>query len=119
MRVVFTPIPANSFAVRVWRDVPPGDEFPEDKSNYQFACNLHHIDDDTCDSSLAIGEFDNDMAIAIGVKLAELGYKKLLLSRPHGHKATRWAEFSHTENGLDYYAVDLEAAMRKLNAQKR
>lgn len=115
MRILATPIPSKSHGIRVWHNLEPGDCLPENKEAYSFACNLLHIDDVTCEVAQAIGKFNNEIAIQLGIKAVELGYRKLIFGRATGRAATRWAEFTHTENGLDYYAVDLEAAVRKLN----
>lgn len=107
MRIVVTPIPNKSYGVRVWPNLEDSKELPEDKRSYTFACNLIHVDDDTCEVTQAMGEFSNEIAIQLGLKAIELGYKILTFSRSTGGPVTRWATYIKTENGLDYYQVDL------------
>lgn len=107
MRVIAVEIPSKSHGIRVWPELEPGLELPEDKSPYSFACNLVHIDENTCEVTQAIGDFSNEVAIGIGLKAIELGYTQLIFCRSQGGPATRWATYLKTDNGLDYYQVNL------------
>lgn len=110
MKIVATPIPNNSHGVRVWLNQPPGDD--DTGEPYEFACNLCRIDEEHCEVSQAIGELSNDVAILIGLKAIELGYKHLTFSRTAGGNATRWARHIRTEGGFDHYDVDLSKALK-------
>ena len=113
MRLIATSIPPKSYGVRVWLDLPPGDELPEDKRPYDFACNLIHIDDDTCEVTQAIGKLTKGVAILIGKKTKELGYKRLLFCRAFGHAATHWGAKVNSQDGLDFYEIDLHEALQR------
>jgi hypothetical protein len=118
MKLVVTPIPENSHGIRVWNELPAGNELPLEKIPYQFACNLNHVDSDTCEVAQAVGDMTSETVIRIGLTAMELGYKFLIFQRSVGHFATRWAEYSHTEDGLDHYKVDLKKALEIYKARK-
>ena len=110
MRLLATPIPDGSHGVRVWVGLSPGDVEPKGDP-YQFACNLCHISDDLCEVSQAIGDLSNEVAVLIGLKAHELGYKRLTFRRSMGGLATRWATLTTRKDGMDYYTVDLDRAL--------
>lgn len=113
MRIVATPIPDKSHGIRVWKDISPGNDIPENRDPYTFACNLVHVDDDTCELAQAIGTFNRKVALFVGLKALELGYKKMVFYRPAGKEGTRYASYVSTENGFDHYEVDLlETALK-------
>ena len=78
MRLVATRIPEGSHGIRVWVSLGPGDDLPEKKVPYDFACNLIHVDSETCELAQAIGVFNTKVAFAIGRKAKELGYIKMI-----------------------------------------
>ncbi len=67
----------------------------------------HPMEESACVVGFIKGRLTNEMNILIGKKCAELGFKKMIFSRPAGDKATRHATFTHSADGLDWYAVDL------------
>jgi len=111
MRVIASPIPDGSHGVRVWIHESSGPDEPESKADYDFACNLNRVSDTECYISQAIGDLSDEAAILIGVEAYRLGYRLLTFRRSAGGKATRWATYSHTDDGMDYYYVDLVKAM--------
>jgi hypothetical protein len=111
MKLVVEPIPEGSHGIRVWNNLPPGDELPPDKDDYSFACNLKHIDAKVCEVAQAVGDMTSETVVRIGLAAIRLGYETLIFQRSVGHFATRWAEYSHTEDGLDHYKVDLKKAL--------
>ena len=111
MRTVAVPIPDKSHGIRVWDQLPESSEVPKNKEPYDFVCVLKHIDDSTCEVTHAMGDLSNEVSIAIGQKAFDLGYEKLLFCRSSGGPASRWATFLRSEDGLDYYEVDLKRTM--------
>lgn len=55
------------------------------------------------------GHLNNEVNEAIAAKAFKMGWHTMYLTRPAGANVTRWAQFSHTEDGLDHYTVDLKA----------
>src|SRR6056297_2437418 len=105
MKIIATPIPKGSHGVRVWINLPPG--LKDTGEDYDFACNLVHVDKKTCKIAQAKGKLNNEVAIEIGLKAIALGYKVLKFHRSMGGLATRWATLVRSEDGMDYYIVDL------------
>lgn len=101
--------------MRVWRHLDPSTDLPEHKDSYSFACNLLHIDDDTCEVAQAMGDLDHEVALAIGAKAIELGYKRLIFCRSTGGPAVREAAYVRTHDELDYYEIDLIEALNASN----
>lgn len=116
MKIVAVPIPDGSHGLRVFRDKMPEDH--QDGDPYDFTCNLCHIDRTTCEVTHAMGDLDNEVAIGIGIKAIDLGYKRLRFERSMGGLATRWAKFDGTKKGMDHYSVDLQKALAILKQRK-
>lgn len=111
MRLIVTLIPDKSHGIRVWSSLNSLDELPLDKASYDFCCNLLRVDDTTCEVAQAMGKLTDEVAIALGMKAIEIGYKRLTFARSAGGPATRWATRIGTHDGLDYYTIDLIEAL--------
>ena len=114
MRIVLSPIPEGSHGVRLWLRLDPGDTFPVDKDPYDFVCTLIHVDDETCEVAQALGKLNNMALKGIGLKAAQLGYKKLTFCRPKGGSCTSRAQYVRTADNLDYYEVDLVSVLENI-----
>lgn len=114
MRIIAVPLPEHSHGVRVWSSLNALDELPLDKASYDFCCNLIRVDDQTCEVAQAMGKLTDEVAVALGMKAIELGYKKLTFARSAGGPATHWATKVGTHDGLDYYQIDLIGALNAI-----
>lgn len=116
MRLIATPLPEKSHGIRVWSALNPLDQLPLDKASYDFCCNLLRVDETTCEVAQAMGNLTDEVAIALGTKAIELGYKRLTFARSAGGPATHWATKIGTHDGLDYYTIDLIEALKAFKA---
>jgi hypothetical protein len=71
--------------------------------------------DDGVECHFVKGELSDEINAMIGLKAYEMGYKMFYFSRPCNDNASRWANFIKTEDGLDYYSIDLEASLTARN----
>ncbi|QIB67186.1 hypothetical protein [Kineobactrum salinum] len=110
MEITSTPIRDKSNAFRVFFDkalTADGRPAPIDVVGL-----LEHVDDDVCEVTLTKGDLSNEVNIEIGLEAIRLGYKKLEFHRSMGGLATRWATLVRRADGMDYYHVDLEKAVK-------
>lgn len=115
MRVIASPIPDGSQGVRVWVHEPAGDDEPSSKPDYDFCCVLIRLSDTECEVAQAMSRLTSritgDAFAQVGLKAYALGYRVMRFRVKKGRKATRWATYSHTADGMDHYTVDLARAM--------
>ena len=105
MQIEAEKIPQGSYCIRVWHDSK------QYYGDYDVVATLLPRGDGLAEVGFTMGNLTNDVNIAIGLKAYELGFKKLRICVSHGHKVSRWAIFSHSDDKFDYYNVDLVAAV--------
>ena len=60
-----------------------------------------------CYVNFVTGPLDHETNALIMGALVKAGYTKAWMAVPSGKKCTRLSKFSHTENGLDWYYVEV------------
>lgn len=112
MRLIATPIPAESHEIAIWPDLPPGDE--DTGEPIETVCNLHHLTQYECRVTKAKGHLSDEINIAIGLKALELGYRIMHYTVKSGSGASHRGEYLKTVGDMDYYRVDLIKAAAEL-----
>lgn len=72
MRVVADEILPGSYAVRVWTNAEPGDEWAP--GPYHTACVINRLSEELCEIAPCIGVLSNELNIMLGLKCMELGF---------------------------------------------
>lgn len=105
MRLTANLLQTGSYAVRIWPDAPPGIGWAP--GPYGTVCVIEPLTQDECQIAPCRGVLNNEINIALGIKCLSLGFKVMHFSVEEGMKVTRWAEYTKTEDGMDFYMVDL------------
>ena len=94
-------IPAGSHKVYVWKDGEYGQP-------YDLACIFQPFRDGGLVCG-AIGHLTRPIILALIEYAKRCNYPCMYFSRAYGGKFTRFAQYAFSEDGLDYYRIDLDA----------
>ncbi len=109
MKILIESVPEGSHDFRIWSELPQSDG--DNGEPYQVTGAYHRIDDKTCEIARVLGDLSNEVNIQIGIGAISLGYEVAVFHRSMGGLATRWAELVKSDDGMDYYRVDLMKAL--------
>jgi len=112
MRIIATPIPPGSHELAIWPELDAGDA--DTGEPIDTVCNLHQLNQYECVATKAHGRLSDAINIAIGLKAIDLGYNVLHMQVAEGTTVSHWAKYEKTVNGMDFYKVDLVAAVKTL-----
>ena len=110
MKILISSVPEDSHDFRIWTDLPQSDG--DNGEDYQVTGAYHRIDEDTCEIARVLGQLSDEINILIGLGAVQLGYRYLEFHRSLGGLVSRWATLVKREDGMDYYRVDLDEAVK-------
>jgi len=95
-------VPEGSYRVYIYTN---GGSY-EDRSPIDTVCLLSPYMDGV-QVSFAKGELSDEINLAIARKAYGMGWEALYFQVPEGGKASRHAQYHHTDDGFDHYRADL------------
>lgn len=85
--------------------MPPGDI--DEGQPIDTVCNILRMTPHECVVTHAHGVLSDEINTLIGMQAIKLGYKWMHYAVTHGSPSSHRASFQKTEEGMDWYTVDL------------